>query len=260
MRRLKYLILIASFVEALIFFSCAAPAVEEDVVILPIERVVKRLEANRRRVRDFYGIGKIKISNPKLKTSANFRVIITRPDSIYLTIYGPFNAQLAQVLLTSKNFIFYDEINNNLYIGDTNSEALKNIFKVNISFNQIHDAFIGSINLTDKLSSQPTKSEIDNNKYYLTFDDTLKHSASTYVIDAKTFAILEYTFKLKDKILINGKYDDFVEINNAYFPRKIYLKNEDNEIEIIYDKTALNSNRKASEFSYPKTAKLIQWK
>lgn len=260
MRGIKFVVLFISTLISLFFFSCSAPVEKEEIVILPVERVIKRLEANRRRVRDFYGIGKIKISNPNFKTSASFKAIITKPDSIYLTIYGPFNAQLAQILLTSKNFMFYDEINRFLYFGDSNLEVLKNIFKIDIPFNQIHDAFIGSINLTDKLSSAPTQSEIIDNKYYLTFADSLKNSSSTYVVDAKTFSILEYSFKIKNQTVLYGKYEDFIEINNAYFPRKIYFKNNENIVEIFYDKTALNTNRYASEFSYPKHAKLVEWK
>ena len=74
---------------------------------------------------------------------------------------GPFGIELAQALVTNKSFVFYDALHNTAYEGESTDEVLKNIFKIDLPFNDLLDAFIGSVNLTSKLYKQPTGYSVD---------------------------------------------------------------------------------------------------
>src|SRR5512147_1865335 len=90
------------------FNGCIPSKPAEEVEILPSERLLKKLEANRRKIKELEGIGSISFKSPDLNTSSSFKVIFQKPDSVYLEIYGPFGIDLAQVLITSNDFSFYD--------------------------------------------------------------------------------------------------------------------------------------------------------
>jgi outer membrane biogenesis lipoprotein LolB len=143
----------------------------DEVETIPSERLVKKLEANRRKVKSFEGSGTLLINTDKINTSANFKIWLHKPDSIYLEIYGPFGIDLAQALVTNNKFQFFDAMHNTLYKGNTNSDVLQKIFKVNMSFNDLLDAFVGAVNMNSRLSSEPDKYEIKYDKYILTYND-----------------------------------------------------------------------------------------
>ena len=121
------------FITLLILSSiipgCVPSKPIEDVEILPSERLISKLEANRRRIRSFEGSGTIQIKSNKFNNSASFNVILMKPDSIYLTIMGPFGIELAQALVTKQNFVFYDALQNTAYEGESNSDVLKKFLK-----------------------------------------------------------------------------------------------------------------------------------
>ncbi|MCK7528610.1 MAG: DUF4292 domain-containing protein [Ignavibacteriales bacterium] len=87
-----------------------------------------------------------------MDNSATFRVVLVKPDSIYLTILGPFGIELAQALVTKQKFTFYDAPQNTAYVGAVNSESLQSIFgRINLSFEDLVDASVGAGNLTQNL-------------------------------------------------------------------------------------------------------------
>ncbi len=135
----------------LLFSGCVPSQPNEDIEILPSERLINKLEVNRRRIKSFEGYGTIAVRSPRINNSANFRVVINKPDSIYLSIMGPFGVELAQILVTKENFVFYDALENTAYEGIPSNESLQDIFHIDLPFSDIIDAFIGSVNLTRNL-------------------------------------------------------------------------------------------------------------
>ena len=133
-----YFIVLLNFI--LIIPGCVPSKPTEDVEILPSERLISKLEANRRRIQSFEGSGTIHIQSNKFNNNATFNVVLMKPDSIYLTIMGPFGIELAQALVTNKSFIFYDALHNTAYEGESTDEVLKNIFKIDLPFNDLLQA------------------------------------------------------------------------------------------------------------------------
>ena len=104
---------ITGFLLLLIFFEGCVPSkpayVEE---VLPADRLVKKLEANRRKIKTFEGSGILNVVSPKLEAKATFEVYLKKPDSLKFIIYGPFGIDLAQALVTNSEFTFHDIMKN----------------------------------------------------------------------------------------------------------------------------------------------------
>ncbi len=156
-KNILWLLIIISSFGVFYLSGCVPSKPTDETEILPSERLINKLEANRRRIRNFEGTGTLSVKSDQFDNSATFRIVLEKPDSMYLTIMGPFGVELAQAMVTKQNFIFYDVLHNTAYKGKVNSEILKDIFKINLSFQELMDAFIGSVNLTSHLYKQPDK-------------------------------------------------------------------------------------------------------
>lgn len=244
------------------YTGCIPSKPTEDIEILPSDRLINKLEANRRKIRNFEGNGTIFVKTPTLENSANFRVVMQKPDSIYLTILGPFGIELAQAVVTSSNFVFYDAIENTAYTGEIDSDVLQNIFRINLTFGDLMDAFVGSVNLTPNLYKNPDKFEVIYDNYILTYMDSTRDLTSIYHVDVRELGITEYYMKSFDGLLdVEGKYSKFQLLENVAVPYviSVYNKNENQKIDIEYRKITANKNNIYIDFKLPEDATIIKW-
>ncbi|MFC2102918.1 DUF4292 domain-containing protein [Bacteroidota bacterium] len=249
---------------SLTFFypGCVPSKPTEDVEILPSERLINRLEANRRKIRNFEGTGILEIKSAQFDNSANFRIVMQKPDSIYLTIFGPFGIELAQALVTSNNYFFYDALENTVYEGDVTDDILNEIFKINLSFNDLLDAFVGSVNLSANLYKQPDDYQVETDNYVLTYSDSSKELTSVYKVDIRELGITNYILNSFDgSINIEGKYFDFELIENVSVPFSIVIQNKLSEQKLTIDYRNIIANRKGLviDFNIPDDATVISW-
>ncbi len=248
------------FILLLIFaISCvpSKPVYEEEV--LPADRLVKRLEANRRKIKTFEGSGILNIESPKLDAKASFEIFLKKPDSLKLVIYGPFGIDIAQALVTNSEFTFYNALKNVVYKGRTDKNVLKKIFHIDLSFAEMIDAFAGSVNLTDKLRLQPDEFKLTNEDYYLTYRDSLTGKQSEFIIQINNLAIKKYElYKDPGILLFEGQYSDFEINNRVAIPYKNVIQNKiDNQkVSIDYRNIKVNENLENLTLEIPRDAKI----
>jgi len=245
-----------------LFGGCVPSKPTEDVELLPSERLINKLEANRRKIKNFEGIGVFEIESDQFSNSANFQIVMQKPDSIYFSVLGPFGIELAQALVTKDDYVFYDALQNTAYIGKVNDDILKNIFKINLSFSDLIDAFIGSVNLTNNLYKQPNNYSVAGEQYVLTYVDTDNELTSVYKVDIRQLGITNYTLKSDDKMVdLEGKYSKFELIENVAIPFSIEISNkvEKQELKIKYKNIYANSKGLKVKFELPEDAEIIEW-
>lgn len=263
MRKILLTVLVTiSFILPLVIIGCVPSKPSEDIELLPADRLVKKLEANRRKIRAFEGNGIIDIKSPSFTNSATFRVVLIKPDSIYLTILGPFGIELAQSLVTKNSFVFYEALSNTVYQGDMNDKILQTIFKVNLSFNDLLDAFIGAVNLTDNLYKSPTSYQVVHDKYLIGYADSTKRSVQNFRVDIRDLGITNYSVNdFKGNVLLEGEYTKFGILEGVAVPYRISIKNktDNQQITIDYRTVIANSKKIEIDFRIPDDATVIQW-
>lgn len=255
-------ILFPLFVLILIFEGCVPSKPLEEVELLPSERLINKLEANRRKIKNFEGVGVFEIDSEQFRNSASFQIKMQKPDSIYFTVLGPFGIELAQALVTSDSYIFYDALQNTAYRGKANDDILQNIFRINLSFSDLLDAFIGSVNLTPNLYKQPTDYSVEGDQYVLTYVDQETKLTSVYKVDIRQLGITNYILTSKDeRINLEGKYSKFELIENVAVPFDIEVTNkvEKQKVKIRYKNIYANSKGLSVKFELPEDAEIIEW-
>jgi outer membrane lipoprotein-sorting protein len=256
------IIVLFVFITLIVIAGCIPSKPTEDYELLPSERLINKLEANRRKIKSFEGNGTIIVKTPTMDNSATFTVVLQKPDSIYLTIMGPFGIELAQALVTKENFVFYDALQNTAYTGSVNSNILQSIFRINLSFDDLLDAFVGSVNLTPNLYRQPDKYFVDGDKYVLTYLDSARQNKTVYKVDVRQLGITDYQlFSIEGDQTLEGKYSKFELLENVAVPYKIQIQNieDDQKIDIDYRKISVNKNNIQIDFKLPDDATIIKW-
>ncbi len=244
-----------------LFNGCVPSQPNEDVELLPSERLINKLEVNRRRIKTFEGYGTIAVKSPQINNSANFRVVINKPDSIYLSIMGPFGVELAQILVTKDNFIFYDALENTAYEGIPSNETLQDIFHINLPFNDIIDAFVGSVNLTRNLYKVPDDYKVDYDQYVLTYVDSVMNTKTQYRVDVRELGITKYyLWDSSDELALQGNYSKFNLMQGVPVPYKIEVERplENQHISINYKNMEANNPDIYIDFKVPKDASVIK--
>ena len=257
--KLSIIILCLAF---LLFESCVPSKPTEDVELLPSERLINKLEANRRKIKNFEGYGVFEIESDLYSNSASFQVKMIKPDSIYFSILGPFGIELAQALVTNENYVFYDAIQNVAYSGTVNQDILKDIFKIKLSFSELLDAFIGSVNLTSNLYKQPSNYSVQGDQYVLTYIDDEKDLTSVYKVDIRQLGITNYTLTSNDKSIdLEGNYSKFELLENVAIPFEIKIINkaQNQELKIRYKNIDANARGITLKFELPDDAEIIEW-
>jgi hypothetical protein len=247
---------------SLFFYGCVPSKPLDEVEILPSERLINKLEANRRKIKNFEGVGVLSIESEQYDNSASFRVVMQKPDSIYLTILGPFGIELAQALVTKENYIFYDALENKAYTGEVNEDILRDIFKINLSFSDLMDAFVGSVNLTGNLYKQPDDYIVEYDKYILTYIDIDNKLTTTYKVDIRELSITDYKLVADDGLTdIQGKYSNFEILENVAVPFTIEIQNNiaDQKLHIDYRNIVANQRNVYIDFYVPDDATVISW-
>ena len=254
------LILLSLF---LVFIEgCVPSKPTEDYELLPSERLINKLEANRRKIKNFEGVGVFEIESEQFNNSANFQVVMQKPDSIYFAVLGPFGIELAQALVTKETYIFYDAIQNTAYTGKVNDDILNNIFKINLSFSDLLDAFVGSVNLTPNLYKQPNEYSVQGEQYVLTYLNQDKEMKSVYKVDIRQLGITDYSLTSFDKsINLEGKYSKFELIENVAIPFSIEISNkvQNQDLKIRYKNIYANSKGLKVKFELPDDAEIVEW-
>jgi outer membrane lipoprotein-sorting protein len=259
----KYIISFLLLIEIIpfIFNGCVPSQPNEEMELLPSERLINKLEVNRRRIKSFEGYGTIAVKSPKINNSANFRVIIHKPDSIYLSIMGAFGIELAQVLVTKENFVFYDALENTAYEGIPSNDLLKDIFHIDLPFNDIIDAFVGSVNLTKNLYKIPDDYKVDYDQYVLTYVDSFMNTRTQYWVDIRELGITKYMlWNSKGKLALEGNYSRFNLMQGVPVPYKIQVERtqENQYISINYKNMEANKSDIYIDFEVPRDAAVIK--
>ena len=262
---MKKIILLSLFIinTLILITGCVPSQPTEDYELLPSERLINKLEANRRKIKTFDGNGTLIVNTPEISNqSATFRVVLQKPDSIYLTILGPFGIELAEALVTKENFVFYDALQNTAYLGSVNSNILQSIFRINLSFDDLIDAFVGSVNLTQNLYRPPDKYIVEDDKYVLTYQDSSRLNETIYKVDVRQLGITDYQmYDFDGNEILEGQYNKFELLENVAVPYKIQIQNiaDDQKINIDYKKIVVNKKNINIDFKLPDDAKIIKW-
>ena len=254
----KYLKLVF-LILGILFYSCTASENEINSDIT-FEELKAKVNSNSEKLSSLDADGEISIDSPEMNNTGSITVSINKPDSIYTKIEGPFGLDIADLLITRNNYIYYNVTDNRVISGISTPNNLRIIMKVNVDFDEIINAFSGKYIFKDEVYEDVKITRSENN--YLV---TLKSGSELkkFWIDAQNYYVNKIgTYDDKGNTKIEIIYENFYERNGIHFPKKITVNrpSEKQNIWLTYNNEEFNNNKLTYKLKIPKSAKKIVWK
>ena len=243
-------------------FACVPSKPVREIKEIPPSRVIKKVEANRRKISTFRATGIIDVNSPSISAKANFEVLIKKPDSLKISVYGPFGIELAQAVVTPTEYQFYDPINRKVYRGNNREGIIEKILKVDLSFDDLMDALSGSVNLSKNLREDPDQFDITEDSYHLTYINEKNKQSGTYVIDNKSLALLSYKIlSSANEPVLEGEYRNFKILNEVPVPynSKISYAGKNQNLDIEYRSVEINTDISDLSLHLPSDVQVVEW-
>ena len=255
---------IALFVLGMfLIISCSSEKeIKKTERIIPAKRLLVKMEGNRREIKTFHGTGTIKVKSKKFNGSTPFEIYIKKPDSIKVSIYGPFGIDIAHGIFSKNSFMFYDVMHNRVYYGSDKKNILQKLFRIDLSFNDLLDSFTGAVNLTSKLRTLPSNYQVLDDIYKLSYVNKKSKIKSEYIIAKDNLRILDYiVYDSSNKEILSGKYSKFKDYEGVPIPSSLLLRNKmlKQSLTVNYKKIVVNKEIKSLSIKLPTDVEKIKW-
>lgn len=251
----KYLLIIT----ALFFYSCTASETETSSDI-SFEELKARVNSGSEKLVSLDADGEISIDSPELNNTGSITVSINKPDSIFTKLEGPFGIDVADLLITRKNFIYYNVSDNKVISGQSTPGNLRIIMKVNVNFDELINAFSGKFIFKDEKYDNVSISQNDNS--YIVNLKTGKEIKRFWINKENYYVSKAGTYDEKGNTKIEIIYENFYEKDGIHFPKKVTINRpfEKQNIWLTYFNEEFNKNKLSYRLKIPKSARKIEWK
>lgn len=239
-------------------YSCSA-STETRNADIGFDELKERVNQNASKLVSLDADGEISIDSPELSNTGSITVSVYKPDSIYTKLEGPFGIDVADLLITRNNFVYYKPMDNKVIRGPSTERYLSIILKIKIDFDNFINAFSGKFTFND--SDYKNVKVFMNDGNYLVVNEN-QNESKKFWIDPENFYVTKIgTYDQQGNIKIEISYENFFESDGIYFPQKISIvrPKEKQNIWLTYYSHKFNKNRLTYKMKIPKSAKQINW-
>ena len=211
-------------------------------------------------LRSLTGDGTLSVETSSFSHSGDFTLALRKPDSIQITVEGPFGIRVAQALITRTTFQAYSALENKLYVGSTSAENLRKALRLELGFDDILALFTGG-RVLDADRRTPDAAGTDGGDAYFVFRDG--DASRRYVVDAGSLAIRKFQLLDRNGIMtFEQTFSDFAAVDGVTVPRVIRaIQHQRRQIVTMrYGELRPNAEGIRFEFSPPQNARRVEWK
>jgi len=242
----------------IITISCnlVTQKVAPDIEKVTYRALLQHHEEWQKAIKSINGNLRLTLDTPEYSGNFNASVLMNEPDSLLITVTGPFGMHLGKVYISKRRFIFYNQVMNQFYKGSREDFKGKNFLQFPLEISQLKDVFVAR-DPFDVLEKQLY--EIRDDKYYI----EAKNGNYSYKIwfDPEVLLISRIEYLLDGKTAFIKEYDNFRKVNGIYFPHLVnFIKPDEKQgVSIIISSIDLNQpiDRTLYEINVSDSAKQI---
>ncbi len=223
-----------------------------------IASVITKVNANNSRIQFMKSEGNISFDTPDLSNSGSFTLNLAKPDSIYTKLEGPFGISIAAILLTKKDFVYYNIQENAVITGPSTELNLGAILRIKLKFDDVINGFTDSFILPEPDTKTSMKATDDG--YLITYKGDTE--TRKMLIDPSNYTIKKYSvYEADGKVKMEAEYSLFTQENNFYFPNKISIAKPLTKeyLQLTYTKKDFDTAGLNYKIKIPKSAKVVKW-
>ena len=210
-------------------------------------------------IHSIVGEGRISIETPDISQNGSFILTLVKPDSVLITLQGPFGIKVGTALVTRTDFLFYNSLENKLISGLSSTENLDRILHVRLSFDNLLNLFAGGAFLETDLHA-PDETHVEDDQFVFTY--TSADTRRKYWIDPATLFIRKVQFlDQSGKLAFEQTFSNFEDVDGVAMPTTIRLlqPNSRQRLTFTYSEILVNTNNLHLTFTIPPNAERIHW-
>ena len=244
---------------ALLLASCAPKRSELmlDTGAVNAPSLIRIVHEGHARLHSMVGGGTVTFESPEIAGSASFDISLRKPDSLLVRFEGPFGIDLGTVFLTPRTYLVYNSFENRVITGVPRAETLRSVIPIDLTYEQILDAFSGQFNLPATAENLQTYG-VDNNQFFLSA--TCGENLCMYWIDPAYRLVSKYRVQdSQGRVILEALASGLTEQDSVSAPRRIKVSFpvEGRQISIYYSSMTLNASSPSFQFSIPDNAQRI---
>ena len=208
------------------------------------------------KIQTLQGDGLITVESPEGSGNGSFDVRLKKPDSLRLEFKGPFGINVGTLLLSPRQFIYYNKMDNTATIGTPDGKTLRSMFRLKMQFDDVVHAFTGEFPTTLQGDSLLI-STCRENEYILQYRTT--EGEKEYTIDGESFIVTGYRVLDRSGEEILAASSSRIHTNDSIpVPRlvRVTFPREKRSVTIAYDDITLNQPTECT-FQLPRKAEVI---
>lgn len=244
---------------AIVLASCAPrrPGVILDANALSPTALIALVEQQSGRLFTLTGHGTLSFESPQMAGTASFASSMRRPDSLLVTLEGPFGIDVGTLFLSRDRYVVYNNLENKVITGIPTTGAIRAVIPFDMTYEQIVNAFAGIFTFPPR--AREGILTVEEEQFRLSCTDG--STRFDYWIDPAFLLVTRFQQKnLEDDILIDASCSSLMEEDDATAPKRIVMRfpRENRRLSISYSSLLLNAGDPSFAFSIPQSAVTIE--
>jgi hypothetical protein len=240
---------------AALFGACSprTAGVLLDTGATPAGLLQRMVAAKGEKLHTLQGSGAVSFDTPELSGDAAFTSRLRRPDSLLVTLEGPFGIDLGTLFLSRDTYLVYNSMENRVVTGNPSTGSFRSILPFEMTFEQILNAFAGIFLLPDQ---EPAAYEVRDGLFFLSFP--CGTSSCEYWVDPELLIVVRFRrLDAGGEVIMEARCTSPAEQDDATAPRKIVVTfpGEQRRLSIAYSRVTLNAPDVSFDYSIPSNAR-----
>lgn len=250
--------------SAVILFLAAGCATETAVRVgtrtISFGDVAERIDANANKLRTLRGEASLSVETASFSQSGTLHILLQRPDSLLLSITGPFGIRFGTAFVTPTSFRFYSSLQNTEYFGSPTKENLRRLLQVDLSYDDVLSLFTGGkILLKDR--KNPSYAQAEGDVAVFRFTD--EPNSREYRVDGETMMIRQ--FLLLDSLgapVVEQMFERYERFDDVLIPRSIRttFHKTRRRVSVFYESIETNLALAPMQIDVPSSANRVELK
>lgn len=237
--------------------SCAPkqPGILLDTGTTPAAVLLRHLQEREARLSSLVGRGIITFDSPELGGSASFASNMKKPDSLLVTLEGPFGVDVGLLFVSRQRYVLYNSMENSVATGDPANASLRAFIPFDLTYEQILNAFAGVFSVPQ--SDEELKDyRVDDENFLLSF--SCGEHTCTYWIDPHFVMVTRFEQRSRDgTLMVDARATSFMEQDGGVVARRIRMTfpQQRRQLAIAYNSLTLNTPETDFRFTIPSNAR-----
>ncbi|HUI11117.1 MAG TPA: DUF4292 domain-containing protein [Bacteroidota bacterium] len=233
--------------------SCTTHTAITDVSGMPSGVLATRVRERGAGLITMAGQGSVSFESPDRAGSAFFELALRKPDSLLVTLRGPFGIGAGFLFLSRERYVMYNSMDNRVVSGVPSASAIRSVIPLDLTFDQIMDAFTGGFPVP---AGDPLRYAVDDGKYLLVYPKG--EGTESFWIDPEYDLVVRY--ELHDaagSVLMREESSQIVTQDRSCAPRHVTVDfpDEGRHLSIHYSTLDLNAEDLSFSYSVPAGAR-----